>query len=470
MTTSEAQEYDPFAAFEDVIAGTSRDPWPALAAKRRDAPVSKGLTIPPDVLPEGFSAEPEWIAYRYDDCSRILRDPKTFTSTGYDATIGMVMGHMILGMDDPEHRSHRNLVAHAFREKSLARWEPEFIAPIIDEQIDRFAADGEADLVRQLTFEFPVRVIARLLGLPEEDFPQFHRWSIELIGLVADIDRGLAASESLRDFFAGVVADRRAHPADDVISDLVSAEVDGEKLSDEAIYSFLRLLLPAGAETTYRSSGNLLYLLLTHPEQLAAVQADRALLPQATRGGPALRAAAPDDRSHDHLRRGSGRGADRSGARWSPRTSARPTTTRRVGTTPRASTSSARPSRTSPSPTGRTCASACISPGSRRGCCSTASSTDLVTWPSVRATPTPTSGAMCSARRPRCPSASTPPRPIPGGAVPAHPQPTWRASTSFPRATKTVATIDGGNSPCETRPGTASSRSDNRAGSPTSPW
>ena len=156
----------------------------------------------------------------------------------------MVMGHMILGMDDPEHRSHRNLVAHAFREKALARWEPEFIRPIIDEQIDRFAADGEADLVRQLTFEFPVRVIARLLGLPEEDFPQFQRWSVELIGLVADIDRGLAASEALREYFAGVVADRRAHPAEDVISDLVSAEVDGEKLTDEAIYSFLRLLLP----------------------------------------------------------------------------------------------------------------------------------------------------------------------------------------------------------------------------------
>ena len=80
-------------------------------------------------------------------------------------------------------------------------------------------------------------------------------------------------------------ADRRAHPADDVISDLVAAEVDGEQLTDEAIYSFLRLLLPAGAETTYRSSGNLLYLLLTHPDQLAAVQADRALLPQAIEEG-----------------------------------------------------------------------------------------------------------------------------------------------------------------------------------------
>ncbi|HSZ38226.1 MAG TPA: cytochrome P450, partial [Acidimicrobiales bacterium] len=281
MTTSEAQEYDPFAAFDDVVAGTSRDPWPALAEKRRDAPVSKGHTMDPEVLPEGFDPEPEWIAYRYDDCSRILRDAKTFTSTGYDTSIGMVLGHVILGMDDPEHRSHRNLVAHAFREKALARWEPELIVPIIDEQIDAFAADGQADLVRQLTFEFPVRVIARLLGLPEEDFPQFHRRGIELIGLVADIDRGLAASEWLREYFAALCADRRSHPADDLISDLVVAEIDGERLTDEAICSFLRLLLPAGAETTYRSSGNLLFLLLTHPDQLAAVQADRSLLPQA---------------------------------------------------------------------------------------------------------------------------------------------------------------------------------------------
>jgi cytochrome P450 len=285
MTATDAQEYDPFAAFDDVVAGTSRDPYPALAVKRRETPVAKGFTMDPDVLPEGFDPEPGWIAYRYDDCSRILRDAKTFTSTGYDSSIGVVMGHVILGMDDPEHRDHRNLVAHAFREKALARWEPAFIAPIIDELIDRFAADGQADLVRQLTFEFPVRVIARLLGLPEEDFPQFHRWGIELIGLVADIERGLAASESLREYFAGIVADRRAHPAEDVISDLIAADIDGERLSDEAIYSFLRLLLPAGAETTYRSSGNLLFLLLTHPEQLDAVRADRSLLPQAIEEG-----------------------------------------------------------------------------------------------------------------------------------------------------------------------------------------
>ena len=285
MSETQEQDYDPFTAFEDVVSGDTRDPYTTFIEKRRDTPIWKGSLMSMDFLPAGIEVEPGWNAFRYDDCSRILRDAKTFTSTGYDTSIGMVMGHMILGMDDPEHRGHRNLVAHAFREKSLARWEPEFIGPIVDELIDRFIAEGSADLVRQLTFEFPVRVIARLLGLPEEDFAKFQRWSVELISLGANIELGLAASESLRDYFADVVALRRAQPQEDVISDLVTAEVGGERLTDEAIYSFLRLLLPAGAETTYRSSGNLLFLLLTHTDQLEAVRDDRALLPQAIEEG-----------------------------------------------------------------------------------------------------------------------------------------------------------------------------------------
>ena len=283
--------YDPFEAFDDVIGGDLRDPYADFAEKRAKTPVWKGSLIGQDMMPEGMVPPESWTAFRFDDCSRILRSAKTFSSTGYDSTIGMVMGHMILGMDDPEHRPHRNLVANAFREKSLARWEADLIGPICNELIDRFARRGSAELVRELTFEFPVRVIARLLGLPEEDFAQFQRWSIELIGLGADIERGLAASESLKNYFAGVVAERRRSPREDVISDLVTADIDGEKLTDEAINSFLLLLLPAGAETTYRSSGNLLFLLLTHPDQLTAVQQDRTLLDQAIE--EALRLAPP---------------------------------------------------------------------------------------------------------------------------------------------------------------------------------
>ena len=94
--------------------------------------------------------------------------------------------------------------------------------------------------------------------------------------------RAFEASAALKDYFLTQIEKRRSQPTEDIIGDLVSAEIDGERLSDEAIYSFLRLLLPAGLETTYRSSGNLLFHLLTHPDQFRAVQADRELI------GPAI--------------------------------------------------------------------------------------------------------------------------------------------------------------------------------------
>ena len=129
METVIDDAYDPFEMFDDVIAGDTRDPYPDFAQKRRETPVWKGSLMGHLELPEGLEVGDDWICFRYEDCSRVLRDAKTFTSTGYDATIGMVMGHMILGMDDPEHRRHRNLVAAAFRERSLARWEPDVHRP-----------------------------------------------------------------------------------------------------------------------------------------------------------------------------------------------------------------------------------------------------------------------------------------------------------------------------------------------------
>jgi cytochrome P450 len=96
-----------------------------------------------------------------------------------------------------------------------------------------------------------------------------------------DIEAGLRASGELGTYFQEQVDQRRRKMTSDVIGDLVGAEIDGEKLTDEAIISFLRLLLPAGLETTYRSSSNLLYLLLSHPDQLHALQQDRELIPAA---------------------------------------------------------------------------------------------------------------------------------------------------------------------------------------------
>ena len=105
--------------------------------------------------------------------------------------------------------------------------------------------------------------------------------SLDLISIPTDIVAGLNAAAELHDYFLDQVVQQRRKPTNDVIGDLVATEIDGEKLTDAAIIAFLRLLLPAGLETTYRSSGNLLYSLLTHPEQLAMVYQDRSLIPGA---------------------------------------------------------------------------------------------------------------------------------------------------------------------------------------------
>jgi cytochrome P450 len=188
-------------------------------------------------------------------------------------------------MEGKKHREHRNLVSAAFKSKALARWEPTIVRPICNALIDEFIETGRADLIRNFTFEFPTRVIAKLLGLPAGDLPMFRKHAVQLISYHVNYEGAFEASNALKDYFLKQIEQRRSKPTEDIIGDLVTAEIDGEKLSDEAIYSFLRLLLPAGLETTYRSSGNLLYLLLTHPEQFAALQADRELLAPAIEEG-----------------------------------------------------------------------------------------------------------------------------------------------------------------------------------------
>jgi len=189
--------------------------------------------------------------------------------------------HIMLGMDNPEHRRYRALVSTAFSQKALARWESELIEPTASELIDAFAGRGHAELVREFTFPYPTKVIASLLGLPREDYRQFQRWSIGILNILSQRDQAIAAAAEVREYLAGILAERRREPREDLISDLAQAELDGERLTDEEIFSFLRLLLPAGVETTYRSTGNLLFSLLSRPGQLDAVRADRSLVPQA---------------------------------------------------------------------------------------------------------------------------------------------------------------------------------------------
>lgn len=267
----------------DTTGETS--PYPFFEYKRRTEPVYHGSLMDSSLLPPELKPDDEWVLFGYDGVFQAFRDDRVFTSAAYDKTIGLVMGHTILAMGGKEHHDHRSLVAKAFRASALERWEPSVIGPICNQLVEEIKNDGHADLVKALTFEFPTRIISTLLGLPREDLDFFRRLSLDLISIPTDIVAGLTAATELHGYFLDQVEQRRRKLTNDIIGDLVAAEIDGEKLTDEAIIAFLRLLLPAGLETTYRSSGNLLYLLLTHPEQLAMIYGDRALIPAAIEEG-----------------------------------------------------------------------------------------------------------------------------------------------------------------------------------------
>ena len=261
------------------------DPYAYFEHMRKTAPVWRGVLMESDLMPEELKNPENWTLFDFESVFTAFREDEVFASEMYNQTIGLVFGPTILGMHGKQHHDHRSLVAKAFRQSALAQWEPEVIDPICDQLVDEFKNDGQADLVKAVTFEFPTRVTAALLGLPQEDLEMFRRLSLDLISIMDDIEAGLNASVELGTYFQEQVDQRRSKMTDDVIGDLVAAEIDGERLTDEAIISFLRLLLPAGLETTYRSSGNLLYLLLTHPEQLKAVREDRDLIPTAIEEG-----------------------------------------------------------------------------------------------------------------------------------------------------------------------------------------
>ena len=284
MDDSPEASYDPMAQFAE-LAGDVRDPYPMFAGIRAETPVmhvelgSGGRYRHDEKAPRITSL---FTVTSHGLAQQVLTDNVGFSSSANAITIGQVMGRTILEMDPPQHQRHRALVAKAFRTRVLDQWSDAIIGATVNELIDAFAGDGYADLIPQLTFPFPVRVIARVLGLPEADWPRFLRLSTQLIAGMRNWEGAVAASRELRGYFGEIIADRRRNTRDDdLVSQLISAEVDGRRLSDEEIYPFLLLILPAGAETTYRSSSNLLFGLLSDPGQLEAVRNDRGLVPQA---------------------------------------------------------------------------------------------------------------------------------------------------------------------------------------------
>jgi len=245
------------------------DPYPMFAMLRQSQPVMRAE----------FMNRIAWVLTKYDDCFAVLKDSDTYSSRS-NAEVGKIMGRTVIEMDAKEHTRHRALVQRVFVPKGLDGLEPA-LEQILHQILDRFVCDRRADLVAQFTERFPVQVMAHMVGIPRADYPQFQKWAIDIVGFARDYPRGHAAAAAVREYLLPIIAERRRRPADDVISTLVAGTVDGQGLSDEDVVSFLRLLIPAGAETTFRLIGNMLFALLIQRERWERVRADRSLVPWA---------------------------------------------------------------------------------------------------------------------------------------------------------------------------------------------
>ncbi|WP_245207757.1 cytochrome P450 [Rhodococcus gordoniae] len=207
--------------------------------------------------------------------SAAFKDESTFPASAiYPMTTGPVLGKTLQCMAGAEHRKNRTLILPPFRRRQVAEYVAPLLEPLAHELIDRFASNGEADLVTEFTTRYAVLLISRLMGLPVDDEATVHRWAHDLFHFPFDPEAAMRASHDFTDAVRPLVAERRHSPGDDLISVLVSADLEGERLDDEEVLSFLRLLFPAGADTTMLGLGNILSALLTHPEQLAILRSE----------------------------------------------------------------------------------------------------------------------------------------------------------------------------------------------------
>ncbi|HLG89399.1 MAG TPA: cytochrome P450 [Alphaproteobacteria bacterium] len=191
-------------------------------------------------------------------------------------------GRSLFSMTGEEHRLHRALVSAAFTSAAIDRYERALMMPEVARVLDRTAARaGTADLVHDFTEIFPISVIVRILGMPPEDDRKFKQWAEELVSYDWQPEVAMKASREFEDYLLPVIEERRSAPGEDVISRLATATVEGKRLGDIEIVSFLRILFPAGADTTFRALGNLILAVLRNDALRARLAGEPRSIPDA---------------------------------------------------------------------------------------------------------------------------------------------------------------------------------------------
>ena len=275
--------FDPFGVF-DRAGGLMEvdDPFPRLHQLAARGAVQKGaLREQFGLAPFGLFADlPSYMIFGYDAVTAAYADAEAFSNGIMQRLYADSFGLSINGMDAPEHPRYRRLFMQAFLPRTIAEWGAELVPRVVNRIIDRFAARGRAELVSEFTVHYPFDIIYAQLGLPAEDAEVFHKLSVGLMCIMLDAPHALEASQKMGAYLQGLLDARRDAGGDDLVALLGRAEVEGERLPDDIAVSFLRQLLNAAGDTTYRSTGAMLTGLLNNPDQLAAVAADRSLVRQ----------------------------------------------------------------------------------------------------------------------------------------------------------------------------------------------
>lgn len=259
------------ASLDPSTPGYYDDPYPHLAALRQRAPV------------HWSEALDSYVVLRYDDVLRLSRDksltgsittlPEVVMAALDPGTRPRVPDKMMIRRDGAEHTRLRRLVTKVFTPRAIERWR-DTAEGIVERQLDQAAAQGELDVVADYALPLPAQVIAQMLGIPRQDIPTLRGWSqvlvrnLEPVLTEAERDEIERTGRAMVGYLADLVADRRAHPASDILTDLILAEEAGDCLDDEEIQAQLLLLFIAGHETTVNLVGNGLVALLARPEQL----------------------------------------------------------------------------------------------------------------------------------------------------------------------------------------------------------
>src|SRR5712692_449517 len=256
--------------FSDEIR---RNPYPLYDQLRSASPL---LCVPPP-----FDA---WMIFDYEGVKRALNDHDTFSSRV------PAPRHWFIFFDPPSHTKLRALISRAFTPRVIANLEPrirELSRELLDQTIER----GEMDMAADFSVPLPMKVIAEMIGIPIADWPCFKRWADGIVKVSYFRSGGEEAARARVEFNAvtvemnaylmDMIAERRAAPRDDLLTRLIEAEVDGERLTQEEILGFFQLLIVAGSETTTNLLNNAILCLMENPDQLARLRAAPDLLPSA---------------------------------------------------------------------------------------------------------------------------------------------------------------------------------------------